>query len=704
MTETLEPRPVRASRQTLGGVVKAYNRLRHECVRQGLVVLIAIGSASGGALFASAQTPPPSLNSTGVDRAAGPYKPVPQQPIANDGLHRLIVANDLGMHCAGFDSRISSILPPYNVLHAQVIRKGAASGTRPALLDNTTVGVEYSAVANPNDPVLAQQPVLGPDGSVFKTNFWSATSAYAPFYPPGTLTTFFPSNSQRTDIGLPVPDVEELFLGDGKLTLNQATMPSVTQLTVDPVTHVPTTLTTKPYVANAPQPFQIFETSYPFFKNFPFGYVANNTKWFSAEGIPIVPFDDVGRENPYPLMRVVARDKSSGNALVSADAVVPISGEANCKGCHLPSPYGNGYATGRLTTPTLPSDDPTSKTVPAYISQEWAAQVNILKLHDVMHGTRLFTGYNSSTGLSDNPIVCQSCHYTPALDLAQQGPAAFGMPNTTHETMSRVLHYSHGMKAHNGTPIFPTMPPANDPRRATTYPGPPNSFTMKTLEASCYQCHPGQRTQCLRGAMFSGAGAVCQDCHGQMTQVGDDFSRKQPTPGGFILASDFYTNPNTPRVPWANEPTCGSCHTGDAASNLTGRSGAIPAPDGIRLLQAYLSTDAKATPILPTNMRFAEPRVAMGPTAGNPQLFRLSVDTHGGVFCEGCHGPTHAEWPRANPNANDNVAATQIQGHVGKIMECDACHTESLGRRSPARMACIRSETRAAAPAIRRSG
>jgi hypothetical protein len=361
---------------------------------------------------------------------------------------------------------------------------------------------------------------LGPDRSVFKTNFWSATSAYAPFYPPGAFAPFFPSNPERTDIGLPVPDVEELFLGDGKVVFNQETMPSVTQLIVGPKTHVPTTLTTKPYVANAPQPFRLFETSYPFFKNFPFGYVANNTKWFSAEGIPLSPFDDVGRENPYPLMRVVARDKSSGNALVSVDAVAPISGEANCKGCHLPSPYGNGFATGRLSAPTIPSNDPMSKTVPAYISQEWAAQVNILKLHDVMHGTRLFTGYNSSTGLSPNPVVCQTCHYTPALDLAQQGPAAFGMPNSTHESMSRVLHYSYGMKTHNGTPIFPTMPPANDPRRATPYPGPPNSFTMQTLKASCYQCHPGQRTQCLRGAMFSGAGAVCQDCHGQMTQVG----------------------------------------------------------------------------------------------------------------------------------------------------------------------------------------
>ena len=118
-------------------------------------------------------------------------------------------------------------------------------------------------------------------------------------------------------------------------------MPSVTQLTIDPTTHVPITLTTKPYVANKPQPFRLFEKDLPIFKKFTFGYVANNTNWFSAEGVPMAPFDDIGRENPFSLMRVVATDKATGKK-TSVDAVVPVSGETNCKTCHLPSPYGNG--------------------------------------------------------------------------------------------------------------------------------------------------------------------------------------------------------------------------------------------------------------------------------------------------------------------------------------------------------------------------
>jgi hypothetical protein len=297
-----------------------------------------------------------------------------------------------------------------------------------------------------------------------------------------------------------------------------------------------------------------------------------------------------------------------------------------------------------------------------------------------MHGTNLFAGYGATTGAAATPVFCQSCHYSPALDLAQAGPQSGpGLEQTRHESMSRVMHNAHGRLIVNGALLFPTMPPPNDPER-TSRPagGGINAFTEARLDATCYQCHPGQRTKCLRGAMFTEAGAVCQDCHGQMPQVGNDFSRNKPD-GNFVLASDFYTNPATPRVPWANEPTCGSCHTGDALSNLAGKPGTIVAPDHLRLLQAYLSTDSKATPIVPANHRFAEPLVATGPAIGNPQLFRLSVDSHGGVFCEGCHGSTHAEWPVANPNANDNLATMELQGHTGKVTECDTCHTVGMG-------------------------
>lgn len=651
---------------------EAKGRASRRAIGSGL--LLALVGIGVGAVSAAEI----SVNSTSRGRAGGAMTPVPLQVFATDPGYTLIAANDLGMHCGDLDDRIATILPPFNVVHAQVLKRGA----RPVILDRTAVSVVYSAAAQAKDPALARAPVKAADGSLFKTNFWqTAVKTYGPFYPTGVLSAFYPAGlpAGGVDLGLPVPDVERLYLGDGKVALTQQTMPSVTGFTTDPATGAPKSMTVAPYAANRPQPVKTFETDFPLFVGFPFGYKAPKVKWFSAEGIPIAPFDDAGRENPYPLMRFQAKLAATGKTVASLDTVVPVAGESDCKNCHLAAPAGDGSALKRLTSPATPAQDPRKGKVIAWASEEWAADINIVRLHDLMHGTKLYNGHDSATGVAATPVACQTCHYTPALDLLHLGPQdGHGLTQTAHGSMSRVMHAGHGrLKTAAGAPVFPAMPPPNDPRRTKDQAITPiNAFEKAMLEATCYKCHPGKRTECLRGTM-AGAGIVCQDCHGGMAQVGDDFSRKKPG-GAFEVRADYYTNPATPRVPWANEPSCGSCHTGDANANLTTKAGAVPAPDAIRLLQAWLSTDTHAKPIQPTNLRFAEPRVASGAAKGNPQLYRLSVDRHGGVFCEGCHGSTHAEWPTTNPTGNDEVAALQLQGHTGKVMECSTCHTGVL--------------------------
>ena len=67
------------------------------------------------------------------------------------------------------------------------------------------------------------------------------------------------------------------------------------------------------------------------------------------------------------------------------------------------------------------------------------------------------------------------------------------------------------------------------------------------MENSCYQCHPGTNVQCLRGAMFNGD-MLCSDCHGNMDQVGNDFSQERlaEQPGRLRPGEgNFYTNANT---------------------------------------------------------------------------------------------------------------------------------------------------------------
>ena len=211
------------------------------------------------------------------------------------------------------------------------------------------------------------------------------------------------------------------------------------------------------------------------------------------------------------------------------------------------------------------------------------------------------------------------------------------------------MHGHHGALAVTnpvtGGPLFPPMPAPGSGRTGDE--------VQAVLEETCYQCHPGKRTKCLRGAMAAG-GVVCQDCHGDMTQVGDDFTAGLPHGQGVDLAK---------RVPWAHEPGCQSCHTGDATANLAGLPGAVVADDGVRLLQAYLTGDAAASPIQAPDSPFAE----------SESLYRLSSG-HGGVMCEGCHGSTHAIWPNPVVAANDNLAAMQLQGHRGTLSECTTCH------------------------------
>jgi len=319
--------------------------------------------------------------------------------------------------------------------------------------------------------------------------------------------------------------------------------------------------------------------------------------WFSAEGIPITPKDDTMNVNPFPLMRVAALDGTSGGPMGTLDVVVPVATETDCQTCH---------ATGGIA-----ADDPA---IPwsALPDLEKQSKINILLLHDDTEGTDL---------ASNQPVLCAQCHYSKALDLSGTGPSG---DQVGHSTFSAVMHGYHGGLTEDGSPVFP-----------------PNG----TVGQNCYQCHPGQQTQCQRGAMKTG-GMDCFDCHGNMTAVGGA------------------------REPWVDLPNCQSCHTGDAVSHLSG-AGMVPDPSGIRLVQAYLTGDTAATPIFAANKRFAE---------NNGALYRHSKG-HSGIACEACHGSTHAVWPNADAAANDNVAAKLLQGHDGTIIECTTCHASgSLSR------------------------
>ncbi len=466
--------------------------------------------------------------------AASPSTSAPLLPPIPPGDYRVLGANDLGMHCMDREYSVFCILPPFNVVNAQVLYR--TPGAHPQLRDSSTVQVSYEGVADAAGSINSY--------SIGKTDFWAhAQALFGASLPPGMGLT-----------GLYMP-------GDA--------------------------------TPSGPQGLS---------------WVATDNV-FRAFGIPITPKDDSGAFKPFPLMHIRAADLA-GNTLASTDMVVPIASETDCRNCH---------ATGHMA-----ANDPTVSwsTVP---DLEVQAKWNVLILHDHSQGTNL---------VGQAPVLCASCHYSPALDLAGTGDPGLAQP------MSVVMHSFHGNLANPlGGLLF--RPGANAQR-------------------SCYQCHPGRVTQCERGAMFTG-GMQCRSCHGSMRSVGGDYPLAV---GGSIDG----LNDGGSRRPWKDLPRCQSCHTGDAGSHLSG-AGTVLAADGIRLKQAWLTGDPSASPILATNTRFAE---------NANTLYRYSKG-HGGVTCEGCHGSTHAEWPNPDPAANDNVAAVQIQGHSGPIVECATCHADNLG-------------------------
>jgi hypothetical protein len=324
--------------------------------------------------------------------------------------------------------------------------------------------------------------------------------------------------------------------------------------------------------------------------------------WFEASGIPITPVDDASNKNFYPMVNVVAKD-AQGKTLATAKAVLPVSDEMTCKACHTSRQTG--------TAAELAAKPPVSGwAFDADPQKDW--KKNVLRIHDdkqkanaTFQQALTTKGYNTAglaaTAAAGTPILCASCHASNALP----GTGIAGISPLTsaqHRSHSQVVDPTQNMKLDD-----------------------------ITNRSSCYLCHPGSVTKCLRGAMGNAVDASgnaimnCQSCHGLMKDVGA-----------------------TTRVGWLQQPNCQACHY-----------------DGKRETSAL---DASGALRQVTDTRFATtPNV---PSSGY-SLFRFSQG-HGNLQCEACHGATHAEY--ASSHENDNVLSVALQGHRGTVRECTACH------------------------------
>jgi hypothetical protein len=157
----------------------------------------------------------------------------------------------------------------------------------------------------------------------------------------------------------------------------------------------------------------------------------NDRRWFAAYGIPITPYDDTGRKNPYPMVRLIARN-GSGTPLATNDIVLPVSDEMDCRACHASGSQAAARPVGGWV---------------GNANLERDYRLNILRLHDEKQFGAHTTLYSSALAargfntqglyqgvvVDGKPVLCATCHASEAL-----GTGSFGsIPSLTASVHSK---------------------------------------------------------------------------------------------------------------------------------------------------------------------------------------------------------------------------------------------------------------------------
>jgi len=404
-----------------------------------------------------------------------------------------------------------------------------------------------------------------------------------------------------------------------------------------------------PGTSNMPQPM-LFEQT-----NQPASGVSTPVNWWRAEGIPLSPYDNAHKKNPYPMMRLIAN--LGDIPIATNDIVLPVSDEMDCRACHASGTQTAAQPAAGWVWDGIPERD---------------FRLNILRLHDerqfasnaVLYGAAIAARGFNSQGLyhgvvADNkPVLCAACHASEAL-----GAPSYG----TIPPLTASIHGFHAKVI--------------DPVSAMT-------LESSANRSACYRCHPGSTTRCLRGAM-GGAIATdgsmemqCQSCHGSMSTVG-----------------------SLNRVGWFMEPNCASCHTGTATSNngqiryasvFSDTNGSVRVP-----VNQTFSTKPNTPATGLSLFRFSgghgglQCEACHGSTHAefpsthiNDNVRNINIQGHAGVMveCSSCHVSMTVNSVTATngPHGMHPVGQSWVSGHhdyiQGNVTQCQACHgTDNRG-------------------------
>ena len=378
--------------------------------------------------------------------------------------------------------------------------------------------------------------------------------------------------------------------------------------------------------------------------------------YWKADGIPAVSYDNAGKTNYYPMVKVVARD-AAGNVLAVTRTVLPVSDEMTCRQCH-----------------TSNTGDPAAQPIAGWVNdpnpeKDWKR--NILALHDDRNlGKALYTDALAAKGFeaagllvtSDDgrPMLCASCHPSNALGTA-------GVAGINQLTISmHSWHGTHAMDDATGLPLGES-----------------------TSRTACYLCHPGSTTQCLRGVMGNArtpAGDLllqCQSCHGTVSTVG--------TAG---------------RRGWLDLPTCDGCHyrsdvTGSYVRDVSAftASGVWRTPGGLFGTNSQLFKLAK-THGMQCEACHGSTHAEYPSSEVNDNVQSILLQGYAGKIteCSVCHAGT----PLTNnggPHGLHTLGQTWVNAHgarvVANVDPCRTCHANDyrgmfLSKTSTARTFTVR--------------
>ncbi len=190
----------------------------------------------------------------------------------------------------------------------------------------------------------------------------------------------------------------------------------------------------------------------------------------------------------------------------------------------------------------------------------------------------------------NGPNLCASCHPDNALGTVGDSGT---MP------LSEAIHHKHG------------------------------GLGLPSTKETCYKCHPGPNTQCLRDVMSQNSMSpmICEDCHGTLDMIAHSISHD--------------------RRPWLDEPKCGSveCH-GSLYSEQPGK----------------LFRESQDHGGLFCSACHGSPHAILPSREANDNLQNIRLQGHAGTLenCTVCHGdnPVEEQGPHslvttANKNGNN---------------------------------------------------